>query len=372
LRRAELVFYVSGHGFGHATRVAAILAALRARAGPRLRVAALTEAPAWILREADPAVHVAHAALDPGVLQQSALDVDVAATARAHAALGARFEALAAREAERLRAWGARLVAADATPLACAAAARAGVAARLVSNFTWDWVLGAWGEHEPALASAAARYRAAHALAEAAHRLPFHAGFAGVRRILDTPHVAREARLPREAVRARLGLAGGDSRPLVLVSFGGHGHGALGRGRVDVGEDFVFTGFGAPPAALAAHWRPAPRELGLSHADLVAGADVLLGKTGYSTVAEALAHRTRFLYVPREDYAEARILAAGLEREGCARPLPRAALEAGRWRAPLEALLATPRPARAPRSDGARVVAEALLEALLRRRATSS
>ncbi|HUG36804.1 MAG TPA: hypothetical protein VML54_07625, partial [Candidatus Limnocylindrales bacterium] len=104
MRRAELVYYVSGHGFGHAARTAEILAALRTRAGPSLRTAVVTEAPAWILREADPTLHVEHAAFDPGVLQQSALDVDVAATARAHAVLGARFEALAAREAARLRA----------------------------------------------------------------------------------------------------------------------------------------------------------------------------------------------------------------------------------------------------------------------------
>ncbi len=50
----RLLFYVSGHGFGHATRICALIAALRARTGSALEIEIRSEAPEWIFRERDP------------------------------------------------------------------------------------------------------------------------------------------------------------------------------------------------------------------------------------------------------------------------------------------------------------------------------
>ncbi len=91
-------------------------------------------------------------------------------------------------------------------------------------------------------------------------------------------------------------------------------------------------------------------------------ADAILGKAGYGSVAEALVHGTRFLTLPRRDFREIPLLEAGLARHGCALRLPREDFEAGRWRAPLDALFARPAPLPAPASNGAEVLAQALLE----------
>ena len=88
----------------------------------------------------------------------------------------------------------------------------------------------------------------------------------------------------------------------------------------------------------------------------------MIGKPGYSTAAEVLAHRTRFLYLSRGDYTEGPVLEAGLRRDGCARPIPRDDFFAGRWREHLDALLAQPLPTQAPASNGAELIAAQLLE----------
>jgi len=45
---ADLVFYVSGHGYGHATRSVALIAALRRMSPDPLRIHVRSGAPRWI------------------------------------------------------------------------------------------------------------------------------------------------------------------------------------------------------------------------------------------------------------------------------------------------------------------------------------
>jgi hypothetical protein len=94
---------------------------------------------------------------------------------------------------------------------------------------------------------------------------------------------------------------------------------------------------------------------------VVAACDVVVGKPGYSTCAEVIAHRARFLHLPRSGFREVAPLEAGLASFACAAVLPREDFFAGRWRRHLDAIRARPRPASAPPADGAEVIAEALL-----------
>lgn len=290
--------------------------------------------------------------------------MDVAATARAHAAFLGEFERRAAGEARWLRARRVRLVVSDAGALACAAAARAGVPAFVVSNFSWDWILAPYARAEPGLARAAERYARAYGRAEAALRLPLHSDFAAFRRIEDFPHLVRRARRGTDEVRHALGIEPADDRPLLLVSFGGFGQDSLGGLRCDLGPEWIAAGYGARPRGFLGRWirlaTPAP----ISHPELVAAADAVLGKTGYGTVAEALCHGARFLYLRRPDYPEDTLLAAGLGAGRAAREISRRDFLAGRWRDALVALLELPRPNDPPRCDGASRLAARLLEAL--------
>ncbi len=144
----RIVFHVSGHGFGHAARIGALLAALRARE-PGLEIHVRSPAPAWLFTERDPAARVCAAAIDLGVLQRNGLDLDLPASLAAHEAFLAGFEGAVAREARALEALRADLVVGDIPPLCFAAAGRAGVPAAAIANFGWDWILEPWAAEEP-------------------------------------------------------------------------------------------------------------------------------------------------------------------------------------------------------------------------------
>lgn len=350
-RAPRLVFYVSGHGYGHATRAALILERLRA-ALPEVEVHVRASAPARLFAGTGAALSTGLE--EPPLAQRGGLEVDWETSLRAQRDALERRPAAVALEAQWLRSVGPSLVLSDAPSLACEAAAKAGVPSRLVSNFTWDWVYGERAKADPRWLPVAGRMAEAYALAESAWRLPGGGGFATVRRVEDVGLVARRSALTRAEARAALG-APADGRPLVLVSFGGFGAG-LPRLSDPGLAAYRFAGFGPKPAGLAAPWIPLDEQPARPHAEAVAACDVLLGKPGYGTFAEGAAHGARLLYVDRPDYAEARALVAWFATAATCRELPRADFEAGEWRESLETLLAVP--ARPPaRSDGAEQVA---------------
>lgn len=329
-----------------------------------------TEAPHWIFSERDRGFTCSAAPVDPGVIQTSSLDLDLPASLAAQEAFVAGWDEHVAREAAWLRECGADLVVGDVPPLAFAAAARAGLPSAAVANFSWEWIFGAWAEEEPRWAAIAARYAEAHARAELAFRLPFHGegDFASFRRVDDVGLLVNRARRSRVVCRAALGVGADDPRRLVLVTFGGFGSTPFD-GRegdpADALSDYLFVSLepGAPrdfPGEWIVLGRPSP----IAHEELVAACDALIGKAGFGTVAEALAHDTRFLYLPRASFPEVPVLQHGLLRHGCARPMPRHDFEAGRWCAHLAALFARPAPhCQLPcNADG--VIADALLDLL--------
>lgn len=355
----RIAFYVSAHGFGHAVRTGALLAALRERAGGGVALLVRSEAPPGLFTRGEPGIACSPAPIDVGVLQRSALDVDLPGTLAAHEAFTAGWDAAVAREAAWLRETRADLVVGDIPPLAFAAARRAGIPSAAVANFSWDWILEGWAADEPRWRPVVERYAEAYGLAGRLFRLPLHGELRAFRPVVDVPLLVNRSRADPVRVRAQLGFAADDPRPLVLVSFGGFGSGPVAAPRWDALDGYRFAGFGAPPAGLPALWRPVPADL--AHEDVVAACDVAIGKPGYSTCAEVIAHRARFLHLPRAGFAEVAPLEAGLAAFACAQPMPREDFFAGRWRGHLDAILARPRPATAPPVNGADVIADALL-----------
>jgi hypothetical protein len=73
------------------------------------------------------------------------------------------------------------------------------------------------------------------------------------------------------------------------------------------------------------------REASWYHPDLVAGADLVVGKLGYSTVAEAYQAQTPFVYVARRDFRESESLAAFVDGNLPSRKTTQEQLYNGGW-----------------------------------------
>ncbi|MBI4375370.1 MAG: hypothetical protein HY549_02860, partial [Elusimicrobia bacterium] len=209
MSRPTLIYYVSGHGWGHASRAAALLGALR-RAEPSLRLVVRSSAPERIFKLAVPGVELEPSDIDPGMAQLSALDIDFARSLEIHERIVLHWDETVKREAEHLRELGADLALGDIPPLAFAAASRAGIGSIAVSNFSWDWIFSGYEKSEPRWASIASVYGEAYSRAGLLLRLPMATEMPEFRRVIDSPLLAPRPSGDPEALRRELGLAAGD------------------------------------------------------------------------------------------------------------------------------------------------------------------
>jgi L-arabinokinase len=365
----SVVFYISGHGFGHAVRQIEIINALRAIAPPELRIVVRTSAPAWLLdRTITGPFLLQPTETDTGVVQIDALRLDERKTIERAAAFYDGLTARSVQEAARLAGENARMVVSDAPPLGPAAAREAGIPAAVCANFTWDWIYAAYvnrGHGEGALIS---RIRDAYAASSVGWRLPMHGGFESVETVLDVPLVARHARTDRtrKDVRQALGLP--HEGPLALVSFGGYGVHDLPLGRLDCTATWgvVITAPGLARGLLRPGTHGVPEELmvehGLRYQDIVAAVDVVVTKPGYGIISDCIAAGAAILYTPRGNFPEYDVLVREMPRLLRCQLLDRDAFLEGRWREGLDAVAAKPFPPERPRTDGADVVAKLILE----------
>ncbi len=385
MRPAVVVFYVSGHGFGHASRDIEVINALHAIA-PDVHVVVRTSAPRWLFDLTLRApITWQPAECDTGVVQIDSLRLDARETVRRADAFSATLGDLAVNDARLLGELGATLVVGDIPPLAFLAAHRAGVPSIALGNFTWDWIYRAYPEElagHPALLD---RIRAAYAHAGRALRLPLGGGFDAFAQVQPVPFIARRSARASDEVRARFGLP--RSGTLVLASFGGYGLrdidlGALARlqrytvvvtanvqaaRRGDDPRGQPVTRDGREPELPASVRFVDERAIyaaGYRYEDLVRAADVVATKPGYGIIAECIANDTALLYTSRGRFVEYDVMVREMPRYLRCGFISNEDLYAGAWETALDAVLAEPDPPERPRVDGAEVVARRVVAAL--------
>lgn len=349
-----VVYYVTSHGFGHATRAAAVCRELE-RLGARVVVR--TAAPAWLFAEERLKAEVRVTAFDCGLAMTDALTVDLPVSLASYEAALSSWAARLAEEAAFLRGAGADAVLSDAEALPVEAAAAAGVPVAVVSNFTWDWIVEPWAAEDARWERVRARLAAAYSRADVLLRLPLGGGAPAIARSADMPLVVRRPALTREEVFKKAGLDLSDPRPLAAFSLGGVGWTAGESSRVDALEGWRFAAYSPRPPGVKAEWIQLPRRSDLRHSDLIAAADAVFTKPGYGTFAEVLAARVPALVVPRADFRESGLMVPIVSRLGRLRVLELSDFLAGRWQAGLDAVLAAREPWADVAMDGAEAVA---------------
>jgi hypothetical protein len=381
------VFYVSGHGFGHASRDVEIVNALHALA-PDVRVVVRTSAPRWLFDLTLTApVEWRPRECDTGIVQVDSLRLDLEATLARADAFHATLDDQADDEARFLREIGARLVVGDIPPLAFAAAAAAGLPSIAIGNFTWDWIYEGYEETAARVPRLVPALRAAYAHATEALRLPVGGGFAPFARVTDVPFVARRSRRDPRETRRRFDLP--EDGRLVLASFGGYGLKDIDLSRLAALEGWTVVttsnvrarrrdaeaGSSAASSAAPDDTALLPSTVrfvdekavyaaGYRYEDLVAAVNVVATKPGYGIVAECIANGAAIIYTSRGRFVEYEVMVREMPRYLRCTFLSNEELYEGRWQRALDEVVAQPAPPENPRVDGADVVALALRDAI--------
>ena len=346
-----VVFYISGHGFGHASRDIELIREICARR-PDARVIVRTSVPRWLFAPvAGAAVEVQALETDTGLVQIDSLRFDEEETARQAARFYADFDRRVTIEAELIRGVRADLVVGDIPPLACAAAERAGVPSVALGNFTWDWIYSIYPAFDRIAPDVMPTIRRAYAAATHALRLPLHGGFEPMSAVTrEIPFIARRSTRDPADTRRLLGLTG--DWPIVLPSFGGY---AVDLPLETLRRSSRFTLI-EPVSELPA---------GVLYQDLVAAADVVVTRPGYGIVSECVANDTALLYTSRGRFIEYDLFVAEMPRILRCRYISQEDLFAGRWADAIDALIAQPAPPERPAVNGADVAADQIMNLVI-------
>ena len=347
----SVVFYISGHGFGHASRSIEIINALIERR-PDLRVVIRSSVAPWLVeRTAAPGVTLSRAEADTGVVQLDSLTLDAEASIAQAEAFMASFEARVATEVQFLREQGAMLTISDLPALGIAAGHAAGVPAVASGNFTWDWIYAHYQGGENVASEIGMIYRST----TFALRMPMWGGFETMPQILDIPFVARRSRRDPDEVRLALGIPV-DQR-VVLTSFGGYGLDGLDEDAVRAIADYHVL----LPGMID---ESAMYDRGYRYEDLVRAVDVVVTKPGYGIISECIANGTALLYTARGDFREYQVLVDAMPNYLRCAFIDHDDLFAGNWHQHLDRLLEQPEPPIRPPVNGAEVAADILLSTL--------
>ena len=304
----HLLTAITSHGYGHASQVAPVLNRLSG-AEPDLRLTLWSSLPESFLRERITAdFTLLPVAPDFGLVMNSALDINLTASAEAYAELHRDWDAQVQLVAQRLSRLAPDLVLADVPYLTLAAAQHAGINAVALCSLNWADIYRYYFSGRPEAQRILEQMEAAYnsALAFLCPQPAMPMPFLDRRRDIGPLTSRGEPRMAE--LRDRLGID--DDKLLVMVSLGG------------VAARLAMERW---PEGQGIHWLVNPdwqvqhadvgslRQPGFSFADLLASCDAVLGKCGYGTVTECVANGTPLLYVPRPDWPEDQTLVDWLD-----------------------------------------------------------
>jgi len=359
-----LYLAITNHGFGHATRAAAVAATIQATL-PEVRLILATTAPQWLLQSylQGPFLHRPRA-FDVGVVQQDSLTMDKPATLEQLQAIQRHADRLVAEEAAFLRQQQVHLVLADIPPLATRIAEAAGVPGWMMSNFGWDFIYRPWGGEFVAIADWIADcFRRCDRM----FRLPFHEPMSAFATITDVGLTGGSPRYAPEELQARLAAWAAVPELLiraqhtVLLTFGGLGLQQIPYQGLSRFPDWLFITFDPQAPALPNLLKITDRSL--RPVDVMPLCDRIVSKPGYSTFAEACRLDLPILTLTRQDFAESALLVEGIQAVSHHRILAPTDLLQGSWDC-LKQPLQPPRQAISLAKDGNQTIAAAVVDYL--------
>lgn len=311
------------------------------RRDPSIRFDIYTSVPQWFFAESFSGLFAYHFLVtDVGMVQLGPMQEDLNATVEK---LGDMipFAPTAVRHlARQVLGNHCCLILCDIAPLGIAVAQAAGIPSILVENFTWDWVYQGYAGQDHRIVPYIDYLK--QVFADADHHVQTQPVCRPDPARLATMPVSRKSRKPSRQIRDHLDIP--MEAPLVMLTLGG------------IPPDFkrfkqpqnprgfyVIVPGGAETYQAKDTIRLLPHHSGVYHPDLVGACDAVIGKLGYSTLAEVFHAGLPFGYIPRHGFRESAVLEAFIKEHMQALPLTEAQLQDGSWIDRVPDLLARPK-----------------------------
>ncbi len=359
----SVLFYISGHGFGHATRQMEVVRQMLKQASESIRVIVKTTAPVERLCSADMDFELVRSETDVGVIQKDSITSDIPATLNSLKAFWGNSEKWVEDEIAFAKENNVGVIVSDISPLAFEVSGALGILGIGISNFSWDWIYS--GYKNPLFDPYIRKIKESYAKCDLLLRLPFYGDLSAFRRICDIPCISRKSPFKQKQIKRQLGIE--VDKKLVLFSFGGCGLDSFPVGKLYDLDKYCFVTTSEEPIRGKNLFCFSDSELlrrGVSFPDIVKAADAVVTKLGYGIVSECIANETPMLSVFREDFLESQ---AFLKTLGDYVPLltfSHGELLSANWGPGLDKLFALDKKVKKMSLHGAEVASQLLIKAL--------
>ncbi len=346
--------FISPHGYGHATRICAILEALNTSVDFEAHLYSTVDKS--IFSQGRFCYQLHKQLTDIGFFQKDAFHLDIAKTCDALKRFIPFDEKVIDSLAERCA--GHSFVLCDISALGIAVAARAGIASVLLENFTWDWLYAPYTPKNTQLQFYSNYLKKIYKNADY-HIQTEPVCLPGQADLVCAP-IFRTVREQVELVRKNLECSG---LKTVLITLGGIGFKPqfMQELQHNPNYEFIITG-------QDKHVRIGNNVLLLDrstihyHPDLINLADLTVFKCGYSTLAECYQVGKPSLCIRREGFAESKVLESFIQQNMRTVLISQQDFTSGRWLELLDNIDTTsPEPAK---QNGAEAVATFLTSLL--------
>jgi L-arabinokinase len=316
-------FFNSDHGYGHAARSCCILKELLKQDVNVMIVSSVSEN--FILekltKEMIEKLKFMKVKVDVGVFQNSSVEIDLKKTLTElenfwnETEMNSRVELIS----NKLKEFNCNKIVFDITPIAPLIADRLSVESIAITNFTWDWIYSDYVMDEPKfqyfIDLVLNNYRKTTFLI----KLPY---FSALETFTNIPYFEANwfSEKPNKTKKEILDLLNIEDKKYLFFSFGGHSYVELAKNYkswtipkdwnllfVVNDKDFKFS-----HNQIIQTSDEMLTSLQIQYIDLFSLADVIIGKTGYSTVSEVIVNDLNYLYTERGKFIEQEVLIKAL------------------------------------------------------------
>lgn len=292
---------ITPHGFGHATRTIAVLEALQSYC-PALEIVLITTAPKHLFEESLKNITLHPIITDIGIVQHDALSNNIPETIAALDTMLQTASKTAKTIAEAIK--GSDVVICDISPLGILAAKEAKIPSILIENFTWDWIYKDFATEHPDIVRAITAISQIYEMTD--YRIQVEPVCNPISAVQTVPPVFRERRLATRDIKDSLNVS---DKELIIISMGGINFSIPEWQQVNDQVNYYFVLAGqSTTEKISDNCLALGRDSKYYHPDLIAAADLVICKSGYSTVAECYQGGTRICCIIRPDFAESKIL----------------------------------------------------------------
>lgn len=324
----SIAYFISPHGYGHAARACAVMAAMH-KLNPSIKFQIFTTIPEWFFEQSIAGIFSYHNLLtDIGIVQETPLREDLPETLRRLNNFLPYDQSHIMSLSKEISKLECRLIICDISPLGIAVARKVGIPSVLVENFTWDWV------YENYISTDFPVGKFVDYLREIYNYKDYHIQTEPVCSYqnvdLSTVPISSAVRATSQQIRQELPIPEGVK--VVLITMGGIPEKYQFLERLTHQSDvyFIIPG-GSQTMQLVDNLVLLPRHSNFFHPDIVNACDAVIGKLGYSTLAEVYHAGVPYGYIPRFNFKESDILEEFVKKQMNGRAISEIQFQEAGW-----------------------------------------